>query len=122
MKTQLQRWFMPWRWPRWVWIVTPLVSMAAYFLSAVPVMRIAERTGRAWNHPVWVVYKPVWVVDDKIDLFAMVISWEDRIMDRVLGERGDWVMPNRDEKQWVRYPTIVDQHRKYHRKIPPKQQ
>jgi hypothetical protein len=88
-----------------------------YFLSAVPVMRIAERV-LPWNicdGPAWFFYYPVWEVDVRVREISSIISWEDQMMDQILGKDGDWLETKRDGKFWMPFPTIVDCHREFHR-------
>lgn len=82
--------FRPWRWPRWLLAVIVLSLPIVYFLSAVPVIRMAEEHGR----PLWMArwldqfYFPVGQAAESVPFLAAIAEWESGWMDWIYGPPG----------------------------------
>lgn len=82
--------FRPWRWPRWL-LGTLLISAPVfYFLSAIPVVRIAEEHSRSKSSVLWIerFYLPVALCLEHSAIAQAVAEWESRQMDRIYGPPG----------------------------------
>ena len=77
MNSRIQRWFMPWTWNRWSWAILLPFVLLAYFLSAVPVLRVAHQ-GRLLDREIFQLiskaYLPIWIVDANCDAAAAIIG------------------------------------------------
>lgn len=115
MKSSTQRWFMPWRWNRWTWVVLPPFALLAYFLSAVPALRLSSQGLQFGSEFQYICrfYAPVWMIDAHSIEVATVIDWEDRVMDRILGAERHLMEVNPNGPYWYRTSIIEDQRMEY---------
>jgi hypothetical protein len=102
MERKPNLWFMPWRWRRWTWALLLPLTLLAYFLSAVPMLRLTSYFAKNGNlksdYPyVRLAYRPVWMIDANCKPVKAVVDWEDGLMDNILRdnealrEEGGWV-------------------------------
>lgn len=86
------RWrlFQPWNWPRWLLVMIVVSLPIVYFVSAVPVLRMAEEHGR----PPWMArwldnfYFPARQAAERIEMLEAIVEWESGLMDRIYGPPG----------------------------------
>ena len=77
----------PWTWRWQTWVTVVLLWLAAYFLSAVPMIRWERQVVRSWRvlQVVEFVYQPVWICKRNSEALHAVIRFEHWILDRILG-------------------------------------
>ena len=86
--TPRRSWFAIWRWPRWTWCIASLLFLVTYFLSAIPVSRMAwlcESSEIPW-HVARKLYSPVWWCASQSKTIRAVIEFENRQFNRVSGK------------------------------------
>ncbi len=82
--------FRPWIWPRWLIALLLIASITGYFLSAVPLTRIAEEHGRAHagSNLLASFYFPVAVCIEHVPVAEAVAEWQAQFMDWIYGPPG----------------------------------
>lgn len=89
-----RRIFMPWRWKRRTWVAAFSLLGLWYVLSAVPAYRLARHYHMKHNIvEVWqtveIIYKPALRIGQSSSPGRLILKWENRLMDWILGPESD---------------------------------